>query len=253
MGGMRLTKLLSAVVAIALTGCGATSVRTVVTLTKTVSTPVKSTPAATPPCQFVGGGLRFEVTIRKGRVGCGAAVSVLQAFVSGQGELHGPRSGPSSAQSWTLFGWSCGRGAGGGACIRHGSNFRNARDFIVAEVTGSGNTGTGNTGSGRGNTGNTGSTTNAGDVGSEKAAILSAAPGGSYPPGWAHLTVRVSTIDPRWAAVFIEPNPGYERQVQPDVASMYHTDRGWVVHQTGNGGGCGVPAGVRAELQLNCY
>jgi hypothetical protein len=91
-------------------------------------------------------------------------------------------------------------------------------------------------------------------TGAEARAILRVAPGNPYPPGWAHLTVRVSTVDSRWAAVHVLPNRGHTHQVQADVASMYHTRRhGWVVHQVGNGGGCGVPSRVRRDLHLACY
>jgi hypothetical protein len=36
-------------------------------------------------------------------------------------------------------------------------------------------------------------------TGAEARAILRVAPGNPYPPGWAHLTVRVSTVGSRWA------------------------------------------------------
>jgi hypothetical protein len=89
---------------------------------------------------------------------------------------------------------------------------------------------------------------------SEKKAILRAAPSNPYPKGGAARKVRVSTVDSRWAAVYITANPGHHNQVQPDVASTYHTrHHGWVLHQEGNGGGCGVPARVRNDLHLNCY
>jgi hypothetical protein len=89
---------------------------------------------------------------------------------------------------------------------------------------------------------------------SEKRAILRAAPSSPYPKGWASLTVRVSTVDSRWAAVYISANRGHQHQVQPDAASIYHTRRhGWVTHETGNGGGCGVPVRVSRDLHLACY
>jgi hypothetical protein len=88
----------------------------------------------------------------------------------------------------------------------------------------------------------------------ERRAILRAAPGNPYPRGWAYRTVRVSTVSSHWAAVHIVANRGHENQVQPDVASMYRTRHGgWIVHQSGNGGGCGVPRGVKADLHLACY
>lgn len=93
----------------------------------------------------------------------------------------------------------------------------------------------------------------AGSRSGTQAAVLSAAPGNPYPKGWAKLTVRVSTVDPGWAAVYITANPGHEHQVQPDVASLHRTDQGWKLHQSGNGGGCKVPLPVVRELKLACY
>jgi len=88
----------------------------------------------------------------------------------------------------------------------------------------------------------------------QRKAILQAGPGNPYPPGWAHLKVRVSTVDSRWAAIYILANPGHKNQVQPDVASVFHSKhRGWVDHQNGNGGGCGVPSQVKRDLSLACY
>jgi hypothetical protein len=78
-------------------------------------------------------GTRYSVTIKKGRVTCRTARRVLRAFMSGKGTLHGPPNGPAYKQTWTLDGWTCGHGAGGGGCIRHGTDYKNARDFIVAE------------------------------------------------------------------------------------------------------------------------
>lgn len=77
---------------------------------------------------------RYQVTVLKGAVSCLTARRVLRDFERGKGTLHGPPGGPSSQQSWTLDGgWSCGRGAGGGACIRGGANWRVARQFIEAD------------------------------------------------------------------------------------------------------------------------
>ena len=76
---------------------------------------------------------------------------------------------------------------------------------------------------------------------SERRVILRAGPGNPYPAGWARRYVRVSTVNARWAAVYIVANRGHRSQVQPDVASMYRLKSGrWVVHEAGNGGGCGV-------------
>jgi hypothetical protein len=96
-------------------------------------------------------------------------------------------------------------------------------------------------------------TTSTLNLASETPAILRVVPPNPYPKGWARLTVLISRIDPRWAAVYVTGTPGHVDQVQADAASVFHTARrGWVVHQAGNGGGCGVPARVRAELQLSC-
>lgn len=78
--------------------------------------------------------------------------------------------------------------------------------------------------------------------------------GNPYPHGWAHRIVRISTVDRRWGAVFIGANRGHHSQVQPDVASAYRLKSGrWVIHQTGNGGGCRMPKPVVRDLTLACY
>jgi hypothetical protein len=89
----------------------------------------------------------------------------------------------------------------------------------------------------------------------ERAAILRAAGNGCalYPPGSCRWVVRVSTARRGWAAVYIRPRRGQEGTVQPDVASLRRTRGRWRVHQRGNGGGCGVPASVRRDLDLACY
>ena len=75
----------------------------------------------------------FDVTIEKGRVSCDTARSVLRGFLSGKAKLHGPPGGPAYLQTWTLDGWSCGHGTGGGGCIRGGTSYTNAPDYILAE------------------------------------------------------------------------------------------------------------------------
>jgi hypothetical protein len=75
-------------------------------------------------------GLTFHVTIGKGIVTCTEARHVLYLFMTGHGVRNG---GPASYQTyWTLGAWRCGTGAGGGACIRHGTNYTTARDYILA-------------------------------------------------------------------------------------------------------------------------
>jgi hypothetical protein len=74
------------------------------------------------------------VTIERGNVNCATATSVLRAFMSGKGQLHGPPNGPAYLQSWNVQGWSCGHGAGGGACIIGGVSAMTARDYIIATM-----------------------------------------------------------------------------------------------------------------------
>jgi hypothetical protein len=80
---------------------------------------------------FRAKGIRFEATVMKGRVTCRTARKVLRAFMSGKGHKHG--SGPEVNLTWTVYGWTCAHGTGGGGCIRHGSNYKNARDYIIAQ------------------------------------------------------------------------------------------------------------------------
>jgi len=62
---------------------------------------------------------RFLVR-KKGRVTCRGARKLMNLFLNeGQGEEHG---GPYQYQKyWTLYGWRCGTGAGGGGCVRRGA------------------------------------------------------------------------------------------------------------------------------------
>lgn len=79
--------------------------------------------------------VRYRVTVLRGTVRCSSARRVLRDFLRGKGTLHGPPGGPAYKQSWTLDGgWSCGHGAGGGACIRGGRNFKIARQYIEADA-----------------------------------------------------------------------------------------------------------------------
>ena len=81
-------------------------------------------------------GTTYRVTIEKGKVSCQTATKVLKDFLSGQGTLHGPPNGPAYEQTYTLHGWTCGYGTGGGGCIRNGKSYATARDYIVAEAVG---------------------------------------------------------------------------------------------------------------------
>lgn len=79
------------------------------------------------------GSTRYQVTVLKGNVRCRKARRVLRDFLNGKGKMHGPPGGPASEQTWTLDGgWKCGHGAGGGACIHGGANYKVAKQFIEA-------------------------------------------------------------------------------------------------------------------------
>jgi len=69
-----------------------------------------------------------------GVVSCRKADQVIEAFMSGKGKLHGPRNGPAALQTWTVDGWSCGRGAGEDACRLGGSATKNARAYVYAQA-----------------------------------------------------------------------------------------------------------------------
>jgi hypothetical protein len=79
--------------------------------------------------------VKFDATVLRGSVSCAIARHVLRDFFSGKGKMHGPPNGPAYEQSWTVDGWSCGHGAGGGACIRGGKTYKTARDWIEAQAT----------------------------------------------------------------------------------------------------------------------
>jgi hypothetical protein len=106
---------------------------TIASLT-TVVAAISATPAAanrTCGTVVIGGVQRERVTILRGQVSCAQARAAIISFGSGHGIEHGGRNAPFSRKTWTIpGGWSCGVGAGGGACIRGGSNYRNARDWV---------------------------------------------------------------------------------------------------------------------------
>jgi len=70
----------------------------------------------------------------------------------------------------------------------------------------------------------------------------------AWPGLRCHRKIKISTKRQTWAAAYITG-----RQVQGDVASLHRKHHKWRVHQIGNGGGCGVPSKVRADLKLACY
>lgn len=92
-----------------------------------------SADATTRACgSFRAQGTTFNVTVLRGSVTFKVARHVLSDFVHGKGTEHGPPNGPAYQQTWSVDGWSCGHGAGGGACIQHGATYKNARDWIEA-------------------------------------------------------------------------------------------------------------------------
>ena len=76
--------------------------------------------AASKTCRSITAshGTRFQVTVTKGPVSCFNARWVLRTFLSGKGTMHGPPGGPAYLQYWTVSGWNCGYGTGGGGCSR---------------------------------------------------------------------------------------------------------------------------------------
>jgi hypothetical protein len=83
--------------------------------------------------QIDAGGQIFHVKIHKGPVSCGEAQSILRTFFSGGGVEHG--SGAEYKRTWTIGNWRCGHGAGGGGCIRGGSNTENASSWIEGYIS----------------------------------------------------------------------------------------------------------------------
>lgn len=79
-------------------------------------------------------GATFSVTVLRGPVRCSRARHVLRNFLLGSGKMHGPPNGPAAEQTWTLGRWTCGHGAGGGACIRGGRTYKTARNWIEAVI-----------------------------------------------------------------------------------------------------------------------
>jgi curli biogenesis system outer membrane secretion channel CsgG len=86
----------------------------------------------------------------------------------------------------------------------------------------------------------------------EAKAIVRALPKPAYPKSYYVYKVRISTVSKRWAAVRILPASGYESFIQPDIASVVRRKGHWKTKQVGNGGGCGVPPAVVADLKLSC-
>ncbi len=70
----------------------------------------------------------FAVTVDRGGVPCATARNVVREFMDGGGVKHG---GPYAYEQWWSLGkWRCTHGAGGGACMRGGSRWADAKDQI---------------------------------------------------------------------------------------------------------------------------
>jgi len=70
------------------------------------------------------------VVRKQGSVTCRGARKLMHLFLNeGQGVKHG---GPSSAETYyTLYGWRCGTGAGGGGCTRAGGRDRTQAYWVA--------------------------------------------------------------------------------------------------------------------------
>jgi hypothetical protein len=105
----------------------------VAAMASSASSPVPRARSARSCRSIHAGGFTLEVKIIRGRVSCREARKVLGAFLTGKGTQHG--GGSSATTYWTLYDWRCSHGGGGGACLRRGSNYRTARDYIEASVS----------------------------------------------------------------------------------------------------------------------
>ena len=93
---------------------------------------VVSSAAAKRSCRtFRASGATLVVTIQHGRVTCATARHVLRDFFHGRGKMQGPPNGPAYKQWWSVDGWACGFGAGGGGCSRSGSLIQ---AFVVGRI-----------------------------------------------------------------------------------------------------------------------
>jgi hypothetical protein len=81
---------------------------------------------------FRAEGQTFSATRLRGSVTCRRTRHILRDFFDGKGTMHGPPNGPAYKQWWSVDGWRCGYGAGGGACIHGGKSYKTARDWIEA-------------------------------------------------------------------------------------------------------------------------
>jgi hypothetical protein len=86
----------------------------------------------------------------------------------------------------------------------------------------------------------------------ERAAIVGASPKAAYPASWYRFVVRVSSVNPNWAIIHVEPTTGHEAQVQLDFGLLHRSAHGWQAHGISCGWRKGVPAAVVRDLRVPC-
>ncbi len=74
----------------------------------------------------------------------------------------------------------------------------------------------------------------------------------AYPHGWCRESVRVSTVDSNWAAIYFIPARGHQGQVQSESASFRRQRGRWHAHIL-HAAGCGVPSAVQEDLHIGCF
>lgn len=72
-------------------------------------------------------GERVKVEISRGRVSCAQAKKVFRSFLTRRA-----REKTSTPRSTRIGAWRCDAGPGQASCFRHGSDYLNARDYILA-------------------------------------------------------------------------------------------------------------------------
>lgn len=87
---------------------------------------------------------------------------------------------------------------------------------------------------------------------SERAAIVAVSPKAAYPAGWYRFVVRVSTANPSWAIVNVEPSTGHEAQVQLDFGLLRRWGHRWHAYGISCGWTKNVPAAVVKDLRVSC-
>jgi hypothetical protein len=86
----------------------------------------------------------------------------------------------------------------------------------------------------------------------ERAAIVAGSPKAAYPASWYRFVVRVSSVNPNWAILHVEPTSGHQAQVQLDFGLMHLSAHGWQAHGISCGWTRGVPAAVVKDLRVPC-